>query len=247
MGLRQVSARSRRPSAVGPRLATLVRLGWRVVRTRGTSYPEFEEYAAREAAAFMLRHAKLSGAVILDVGSGYGSYGRAFERLGARSVSLDVKPLGGPRVVRGDALRLPFRDGAFSGVVCSNLLEHVPSPRAALGEVARVLRPGGWAYVSWTNWYSPFGGHEYSPWHFLGVRAARAIGRYVRLGPPHNVPGRGLFPVHVGQVLRLLRNGSPFRVRFAGPRYWPRLSFIVRVPGLREIATWNCLLVLEKR
>lgn len=218
-----------------------------MVRTRGASYPEFEAYAARDAAAVMSGWANLAGALILDLGSGYGSYGRAFESHGACAVSLDVKPLGGPRMVRGDALHVPFRDGAFSGVVCSNLLEHVRSPRAVLGEVARVLRPGGWAYVSWTNWYSPFGGHEYSPWHFLGPGAARAIGRYVRLASAHNVPGVDLFPVHVGQVLGLLGNGSPFLIRFAGPRYWPRLSFIVRVPGLREVATWNCLLVLEKR
>lgn len=46
--------------------------------------------------------------------------------------------------VQGDALRLPFRDGAFSLVVAAALFHHLPGrERELLGECARVLRPGG--------------------------------------------------------------------------------------------------------
>ncbi len=38
----------------------------------------------------------------------------------------------------GDAARLPFRDGAFELVLAIEVLEHVPGPRAALDELARV-------------------------------------------------------------------------------------------------------------
>jgi SAM-dependent methyltransferase len=50
------------------------------------------------------------------------------------------------RVVEGDATALPFPDGSFSGAVAFTMLHHVPSPEAQdrlLGEVHRVLRPGG--------------------------------------------------------------------------------------------------------
>jgi SAM-dependent methyltransferase len=133
-------------------------------------------------------------------------------------------------------------------VVSVNLLEHVPSTVGALRETARVLRPGGWAYVCWTAWYSPLGGHEFSPWHYLGPDVARRMDRWARGRPHPNVPGERLFPVHVGPTLRLLgRPDSPFEVRAAVPRYWPGQAWIVRVPGFREVATWNCLLLLERR
>jgi demethylmenaquinone methyltransferase / 2-methoxy-6-polyprenyl-1,4-benzoquinol methylase len=47
-----------------------------------------------------------------------------------------------PRVA-GDALALPFRDGAFDAVTISFGLRNVADPDAALRELARVTRPGG--------------------------------------------------------------------------------------------------------
>ena len=73
---------------------------------------------------------------------------------------------------RGAASPTPRRcrspTAAADGVVCSNLLEHTRDAEAVIREIERVLRPGGWAYLSWTNWYSPHGGHEMSPYHLLG-------------------------------------------------------------------------------
>ncbi len=46
-------------------------------------------------------------------------------------------------VMAGDALRLPFADGSFDAVICSEVLEHIPNYRAALEEIHRVLKPGG--------------------------------------------------------------------------------------------------------
>ncbi len=43
----------------------------------------------------------------------------------------------------GDALRLPFKDGAFDGVVTGFALRNVTDIGAAFGEMARVTRPGG--------------------------------------------------------------------------------------------------------
>lgn len=45
----------------------------------------------------------------------------------------------------GDALRLPFRDNAFSGVVASHIIEHIPWLVVSqyLDEWYRVLQPGG--------------------------------------------------------------------------------------------------------
>lgn len=53
--------------------------------------------------------------------------------------------------------------------------------------------------------------------------------------------------MHVGAVLRLVRSRSDIRIVDALPRYYPRwCRAIVRIPGLREIATWNLLLILRR-
>ena len=56
-------------------------------------------------------------------------------------------------VVAGDALALPFSDGAFDRVIAAEVLEHIPDDRAALAELARVLRPGGTMAVTVPRWW----------------------------------------------------------------------------------------------
>ena len=46
-------------------------------------------------------------------------------------------------LVHGNAFRLPFADGAFDKVICSEVMEHVHDYRGAARELARVTRPGG--------------------------------------------------------------------------------------------------------
>jgi SAM-dependent methyltransferase len=47
--------------------------------------------------------------------------------------------------VRGDLSDMAmFGDGAFGGLVCSHVLEHIPDDRKAMAELHRVLAPGGW-------------------------------------------------------------------------------------------------------
>jgi ubiquinone/menaquinone biosynthesis C-methylase UbiE len=58
-------------------------------------------------------------------------------RRGAAALGLEL-PL-----VRGDALALPFRDGAFDGATGHSLLYLLDDPARALGELHRALRPGG--------------------------------------------------------------------------------------------------------
>ncbi len=46
-------------------------------------------------------------------------------------------------LVQGDAEHLPFRDRAWERVYCSEVLEHIPSPAAALAEMDRIVVGGG--------------------------------------------------------------------------------------------------------
>lgn len=47
-------------------------------------------------------------------------------------------------VQQGDAYHLPFPDGLFDAVHCERVLIHLDDPTAALREMRRVVRPGGW-------------------------------------------------------------------------------------------------------
>jgi hypothetical protein len=63
--------------------------------------------------------------------------------------------------------------------------------------------------------------------------------------PPWNLPGRTLFPVHVGEVLRGVRE-LDVRVLDVAPRYWPSLRFLTVLPGIREVALWNCVVLMQR-
>jgi SAM-dependent methyltransferase len=98
--------------------------------------------------------------VVVDVGCGDGALVRHLARRGARAVGVEVgeeplararahAPVGGERYERGVAQELPLDDAAADAVLFMNSLHHVPADAldAALGEAARVLRPGGILYV----------------------------------------------------------------------------------------------------
>ena len=85
--------------------------------------------------------------VVLDVGCADGVLRRALGSSSPRLVGLDTVPvlLRGhpPPVVRAEAARLPFVDGAFDAVTALNVLYHLADPLPALRAARRVLRRGG--------------------------------------------------------------------------------------------------------
>jgi SAM-dependent methyltransferase len=208
----------------------------------------------RATAALVIRYLRSRGVGFagswLDVGTGSGALPEALRGEGATPIGLDVtdrRTLGVDRTpfVVGRAERLPFRKASFAGVACSNVLEHVPEPWGPVAELLRVCRPGGVVFLSWTNWYSPFGGHEWSPFHYLGPHLGPSLYRRLLRREPRQVPGQSLFPVHVGQVVRGLRRRG-ISVEDVAPRYWPSLRFLARIPLLREVVLWNCVVMLRK-
>jgi demethylmenaquinone methyltransferase / 2-methoxy-6-polyprenyl-1,4-benzoquinol methylase len=89
---------------------------------------------------------------VLDLAAGTGASAVPIQELGARTVacdfSLGMLEVGHRRhrsldFVAGDALRLPFADGAFDAVTISFGLRNVADVDLALREMARVTRAGG--------------------------------------------------------------------------------------------------------
>jgi len=147
----------------------------------------------------------------------------------------------------GSGMDLPYRTGAVDICYSSNVLEHVDRPWRMSDEMVRVTRPGGLVFISYTLWYGPWGGHETAPWHYLGGRLAADRYRQRNGHAPKNVYGESLFPITAGAGLRWARNACGAQLITAFPRYLPGWAFgIARVPGLRELAMWNLVLVLRK-
>lgn len=80
--------------------------------------------------------------LVLDAGTGRGAYRELLAGFAESYVGMDVSATASTDVL-GDAQKLPFVDGAFDTVFCSQVLEHVPQPGVALKEFCRVLKPGG--------------------------------------------------------------------------------------------------------
>ncbi len=227
----------------------------RAFRLEQTEPARFYGAVARDAIALLRPYGALSGRLVLDVGAGPVQFAEAFAAAGARYVAVDADPAAlrvprpaGTAALAGLGEQLPVRDGSIDVCFSSNLVEHVPAPWRFAEELVRVTRPGGLVVVSYTNWLSPWGGHECSPWHFLGgYRATERYGR--RYGrPPKNQYGVGLFPVSVAAGLRWARRHRELELVDARPRYLPGWARpVLRVPGVREILTWNLWLVLRRR
>ncbi|MGP3979792.1 class I SAM-dependent methyltransferase [Streptomyces sp. KR80] len=209
---------------------------------------------ARDAAEQLERYLTLHDRVVVDIGGGSGHFTEEFRRRGAHSYLFE--PDAAELAARGqlpegavvaDGYLLPLADGVADVCFSSNVLEHVADPQTFLSEMVRVTRPGGLIYVSFTNWLSPWGGHETAPWHYLGADRARARYRRRTGRDAKHTLGENLFPIHIGPTLRHVRGRDDVSVVAARSRYWPFLAHAVtRVPGLREIATWNLLLILRR-
>src|SRR4030095_15059820 len=134
-------------------LMTLVRM-WRL---RNSVLSADYDYRAFDSPIWLQRHwQRTRHRIVMDMlddhdailGGGCGS-GRIILDL-PNAVGLDIlhRKLRWLRsrhrlLVRGSADRLPFTDASVSTVICSEVIEHIPDRPEVIGEMTRVLRPGG--------------------------------------------------------------------------------------------------------
>jgi ubiquinone/menaquinone biosynthesis C-methylase UbiE len=113
--------------------------------------------------AFLAMLPDVAGRRGLDLGCGEGHNTRLLAARRARMTALDIAPTmlcaaaeaereragAAPiRLVRGSGLNLPFADGAFEFVTAFMSVMDMPDHRRVLGEVFRVLAPGGFFQLS---------------------------------------------------------------------------------------------------
>jgi SAM-dependent methyltransferase len=228
---------------------------------------------ARSQLAWYARFARVEGSRVLDVGSGVGAMLVALAEAGAaRVVGLEVDParhhLARVRTRAMPAVEcvlapdgaLDCPDGAFDIAIACHVIEHVDEPAAFVRQLARVLRPGGRAFVSCPNRLWPVEAHSRLPavtWlprsaaavvAARGARATRLPGALrSRLSTLAQV--RHFFSCRT--LARLVADAgfgivaaSP-EARFAAEH--PRLSRLVpRSPAAARLLSWDILVVAER-
>jgi SAM-dependent methyltransferase len=178
--------------------------------------------------ALLERHAgPLAKRRVLDCGCGAGDYVRALLARGADAfgVERDGRKLaaraasGGEaapaRITTGDLEALAFPDASFDVALANEVLEHVPDERAALGELRRVLRPGGRLLVLSPTRLYPFETHGV---FWCGTR--RRV--------PHTLPFVPWIPLRLGTRV----------FDYWARNYWPwELRALVERAGFRVLET----------
>jgi ubiquinone/menaquinone biosynthesis C-methylase UbiE len=98
-----------------------------------------------------------TGQRLLDVGCGTGYHlawarARGFAVTGvdgsAEMLERAARLNPGIELQKADVESLPFEDGSFDAVVCIEVLRYLPDSQRCIGEMARVLRPGGACFVT---------------------------------------------------------------------------------------------------
>ena len=225
------------------------------VLKRGGCYVEFFLEQAVDAIGWIRRCGVPLDAstTVLDLGCGFGHFGGELAKLGCQVTLADDNSFVLPEYSKIQFRRIDIdRDnlkeiGEYDLVILSNVFEHLSKPDRLLSAMASLLSPRGKFYLSWTPWYSPWGGHEFSPLHYLGARFGYSVYTRILKKPSQHVPYQNLFPTYIGRTLRRIRNDSNLRIVRIAPRYYPEFSFLMHLPVAREFLAWNCAMLIERR
>jgi ubiquinone/menaquinone biosynthesis C-methylase UbiE len=138
------------------------------VKQFGDSWTTFDHMEGYHEAQFLdwiapLAREDFAGKIVLEAGCGKGRHARAvsaWDPAGIFAVDLseavfiaarNTTGLENATCVQANLLQLPFGDGTFDMAYCVGVLHHLEDPRAGLGELWRVLKPGGalclWVYA----------------------------------------------------------------------------------------------------
>jgi SAM-dependent methyltransferase len=178
----------------------------------------FDEQAFRGETGGLLDAFAALGAMgrLLDVGCAGGWLLKHAAERGWRAQGVEIAPdavaharAQGLDVFQGDLLAAHFPAGHFDLVYMGDVLEHANDCRAVVGEVARILKPGGWFYLR-----GPITTHSLARSLALGL--CQALGRTLVLREvPYHLwefrPGslRRLIEVAGLRVVRLRQSKIP--------------------------------------
>lgn len=117
----------------------------------------------------LVRDSVISQQQFLEIGCGHALASASIARRGLSATAIDIAEDfdaraidAGVRCMQMDAINLEFEDSSFDCVFSHDAFEHIPDPQTALTEALRVIRPGGYVYLSFGPLYmSARGAHSH--------------------------------------------------------------------------------------
>jgi len=97
-------------------------------------------WSPRKALLKIYKESELKEKIIINIGSG-------IKGIHSEVINLDIFPFKDVNVVT-DATKLPFQDNSVDMIITESTLEHIPDVDLAINEICRVVKPGGFAYIS---------------------------------------------------------------------------------------------------
>ena len=221
-------------------------------RVEQTDPHRFYRLLAEDSLNTIRQVAEPRGSLVLDIGAGPAEFAACFGEAGARYVPLDrdeqAPSLRSGGMV-GSAEQLPLRDDSVDIVFSSNLLEHVPDPERAADEMVRVAAPGGdrgavlHQLALAMGWARDFA-VPLARWR----PSSPALRAHARPTVPRTSSTRTSSASRSRRWCAGRGRRTDADIVLLRPRYLPPwFGWIVRVPVLRELVTWNLLIVLRKR
>ncbi len=218
--------------------------------------PEFYNIQASDSIRWMRESNLLprQEGKVLDLGCGHGVFGNELRKLGYQVVFSDdsnfLQPgIKDPTFIKAnldtEGIEKLQSSGPYDLVILSNVLEHLRHPDQFLVNAHRLLNNDGILYLSWTNWLSPWGGHEFSPFHYLGPKLGTAIYDILKPARFHR-PGENLFVTYIGKIEKIIQSNNNLSIHKSTARYYTEFSFITKIPIVREFLTWNCVFAIKK-
>lgn len=138
---------------------------------------------AAKIQAIMNEVTDFTKAKILDVGTGSGQIAHEFSKTARKVSSIDVvderRQKGGYNFYISKDDALPFKSNSFDIVVANHVIEHIPNQKTVTQEMIRVLKPGGFLYLSTPNKYWLNDPHYKLP--FISWLPRSASQRYLQL------------------------------------------------------------------
>ncbi|MBT5927600.1 MAG: methyltransferase domain-containing protein [Verrucomicrobia bacterium] len=214
----------------------------------------FYEMQAKDAVSWMQsRHVAMNTKVqVLDLGCGHGVFGGELEKFDCQVSYADIECN-----LNTERASAPFTHinldeddyeelGRYDLIVCSNVFEHLAKPQHFLNNLPDLLNPGGRLYLSWTNWLSPWGGHDFSPFHFLGPHWGPAMFDKLIGKTRIHYPFKTLYPTYIGQTLGWIDRLKGLKVEACVPRYYNEFTFLTKLPVIREFLTWNTAMLIQR-
>ena len=163
---------------------------------------------------------RFTDARVLELGAGFGGYSLVLNQRSKYFIASDFHDgkvfaeLGLPYRQVDVTRQFPFVDHSWDLIYCSSVIEHIADPTVMLTESWRVLRPGGWLFLSFPPFYSLFmiGGHHFKPFHFFGERlAVQLTNLFYRKNYDSYATSYGtwgLYPLAIDQVAYMVRESG---------------------------------------